>query len=51
MDKEGKMQIFPKAKIKELIGRSPDDLDALIMRMRFELKVKSKGPKATIVRK
>lgn len=37
LDKEGKMQIMPKAKIKEIIGRSPDTLDALIMRMIFEI--------------
>lgn len=37
LDNEGKMQLLPKAKIKELIGKSPDVLDALMMRMYFEL--------------
>jgi hypothetical protein len=32
--------LFPKDKIKENIGRSPDDLDCYIMRMWFELQVK-----------
>lgn len=35
LDNEGKMQLLPKAKVKELIGHSPDILDALIMRMYF----------------
>lgn len=37
LDAEGKIQILPKAKIKEIIGNSPDYLDALIMRMYFNL--------------
>lgn len=37
LDKDGKMQLMPKAKIKEVIGHSPDKLDALVMRMLFEL--------------
>lgn len=37
LDGDGKMQIMPKSKIKEIIGHSPDILDALIMRMIFEL--------------
>lgn len=37
LDNEGKIQLLPKAKIKEIIGHSPDLLDALIMRMLFEL--------------
>lgn len=49
LDKEGKVQILPKIKVKELIGRSPDHLDMLLMRMRFELKAKSRGPRATNV--
>lgn len=40
LDNEGKIQLLPKAKIKEIIGHSPDILDALIMRMLFELKPK-----------
>jgi hypothetical protein len=40
VDSEGKMQILPKAKIKEIIGSSSDHLDALIMRMYFTLKKK-----------
>lgn len=34
-DKDGKLKIMPKEKIKENIGRSPDWLDILIMRMYF----------------
>ena len=33
LDKDGKIQLMPKIKIKEVIGHSPDKLDALIMRM------------------
>lgn len=36
-DKDGKLRILPKEKIKELIGRSPDWLDVFIMRMYFEI--------------
>ena len=36
-DKDGKLRILPKAKIKENIGRSPDWLDCFIMRMFFIL--------------
>lgn len=37
MDKDGKKRIVPKEKVKELIGRSPDYSDALMMRMYFEI--------------
>lgn len=37
LDKDGKLQLVPKEEIKELIGRSPDYADALMMRMYFEL--------------
>lgn len=40
LDKEGKIQLMPKEKIKEIIGHSPDKLDAMIMRMFLELKPK-----------
>lgn len=45
LDDDGKIQLLPKAKIKELIGHSPDILDALVMRMYFDLKpnIKVKG--------
>lgn len=36
-DKENKLQITPKEIVKELIGRSPDYSDNLLMRMYFEL--------------
>ena len=36
-DKDGKLRILPKEKIKEVIGRSPDWLDVFIMRMYFEI--------------
>jgi len=38
LDKEGKIQLLPKTKIKEIIGRSPDRLEGMIMREVFELK-------------
>lgn len=38
MDKDGKKQVLPKDKVKEIIGRSPDFADALMMREWFELK-------------
>lgn len=38
MDKDGKKQVVPKDKVKELIGRSPDYSDAMMMRLYFELK-------------
>jgi hypothetical protein len=37
IEKEGKKSIIPKEKVKELIGRSPDYADALMMRMFFNL--------------
>lgn len=43
-DKDNKLQIQSKDKIKELIGRSPDYSDALMMRMYFEIR-----PTATLV--
>jgi hypothetical protein len=42
-DKDGKLRILPKEKIKEHIGRSPDWLDCFIMRMFFETQPKSTG--------
>ena len=38
IDKDRKLQIRPKDEIKEVLGRSPDYADALMMRMYFELK-------------
>jgi phage terminase large subunit len=37
VDKDGKLAVIPKDKIKELIGRSPDISDSMMMRMFFEL--------------
>jgi len=37
IDKDGKLRILPKDKIKDNIGRSPDWLDCFIMRMWFEI--------------
>ena len=37
MDKDGKKAIMPKDKVKEILGRSPDFSDMLMMRMWFEL--------------
>lgn len=39
---EGKLQVESKEMVKELIGRSPDIADALIMRMYFELESPTK---------
>lgn len=36
-DKDGKLRILPKEKIKDIIGRSPDWLDCFTMRMWFEI--------------
>lgn len=41
LDRDGKIQLLPKEKMKEMLGRSPDILDALIMREVFELKPKN----------
>lgn len=38
MDKDGKKQVVPKDKVKELLGRSPDVSDMIMMRMFFEVK-------------
>jgi hypothetical protein len=43
-DKDGKLRILPKEKIKEHIGRSPDWLDVFIMRMYFETANKTASP-------
>lgn len=40
IDKDGKLSVIPKEKVKELLGRSPDFSDALMMRMFFELEPK-----------
>jgi phage terminase large subunit len=40
MDKDGKKQVLPKDKVKEIIGRSPDFSDTLMMREWFELSPK-----------
>jgi hypothetical protein len=37
LDSEQKLNVMEKSKIKDLIGRSPDIADALMMRMYFEL--------------
>lgn len=38
VDKTGKFKITPKEEIKEILGRSPDYSDTLMMRMLFEVK-------------
>jgi hypothetical protein len=50
LDKDGKIQILPKEKVKEIIGHSPDILDMLIMRMYFEIHVKTIAT-ATVMRR
>lgn len=37
IDKDGKLMVIPKDKIKENISRSPDDWDSIMMRYYFEL--------------
>lgn len=46
-DKDGKLKMLPKEKIKENIGRSPDYLDNFIMRMYFEVRIKQSFGRAT----
>lgn len=38
IDKDSKLGIIPKDKVKELIGRSPDDWDSIMMREWFEFR-------------
>jgi len=38
IDKDGKLGVVPKDKVKEMIGRSPDEWDSIMMRYYFELK-------------
>ncbi len=38
MDKDSRLSIIPKDKIKEMIGRSPDEWDSIMMRYWFEIK-------------
>lgn len=37
IDRDGKLQIEPKEKVKERLGRSPDEWDSIMMRYFFEL--------------
>ena len=37
-DKDGKLKIVPKEDLKELLGRSPDLMDGMMMRMWYELR-------------
>lgn len=39
-DKDGKLKIVPKDEVKEILQRSPDDSDCLLMRMWFEVNLK-----------
>ena len=47
-DQDGKVQLLPKKEIKKIIGRSPDDLDSMIMRIYGDIKPKAKAPKAKL---
>ena len=42
-DSGKKLQIIPKSQMKELLGRSPDIMDTLMMRMYFEFKTHNEG--------
>lgn len=48
-DHDGKQMITPKDKMKEVLGRSPDFLDMMIMRMFFEVKPKLKVSSSRVV--
>ena len=37
MDSDGKLMVLPKDKVKEILGRSPDMSDAIMMRMYYEI--------------
>lgn len=51
LDNEGKIQLLPKEKIKEIIGHSPDNLDMLVMRMYFDVQIKRTAPTSTLMRR
>lgn len=44
IDKDGKVAIVSKDKVKEMIGRSPDEWDSIMMRYYFELREYSFAP-------
>jgi hypothetical protein len=48
IDKDGKQGIIAKEHVKELIGRSPDEWDSIMMRYWFDLNSKSFSRKAKI---
>ncbi len=48
MDKDQKMRVIAKEKIKEVIGRSPDFSDTLMMLMYFEFRQKGGGEVAVV---
>lgn len=48
-DSEGKVRILPKKEVKEIIGRSPDDLDTLIMRMYPTIRPPRRKPKSRFI--
>lgn len=43
VDKDGKLEVLPKDKVKEVLGRSPDYADSLMMRMYFDIEYKPKA--------
>ncbi len=50
LDADGKIQMMPKIKIKDILGHSPDILDAFIMRMYPALKHKPRQVTGAVVR-
>ena len=38
LDKDGKQSLIPKDRVKELLGRSPDEWDSIMMRYWFALR-------------
>jgi phage terminase large subunit len=50
IDKDEKKGLMPKDEIKEMIGRSPDELDTYIMRAYFDIKPAAQAPTMTFHR-
>lgn len=48
LDSEGKVQLLPKSKVKEILGHSPDYLDALTIRAYFNLLPRRKKATASL---
>jgi hypothetical protein len=49
IDKDSKLSIVSKEDIKQMIGRSPDDWDSIMMRYYFQLKPPATAPRSTLI--